>query len=290
MKNIAKALVFILLLFLLPLDVSAAGQEQIRPYLLLERKEEMKAAVHSFFSPSGSDSLPFASFDVNQAYVIGFNNEYLVETVRKNGSFSSLKGENAQVWIPTGSGHITLQWKDGKFTAQGYSVSATGQSKGFSWDKMTKLLQEAGILSPTDGKRAFLADTRIVRSNLYQAVFASVYADGQEYVVVFNSMLDEAGIEDEKLYTKDELLDKLEAFYDEEATRKAVRNCFLNGSAIAGGVLPRGTPVPQIDYVRLILIGGGIALVVFLLIRAGRRPKPDRKEDPPADESTAPKT
>ncbi|MBP5265985.1 MAG: response regulator, partial [Lachnospiraceae bacterium] len=47
------------------------------------------------------------------------------------------------------------------FTAQGYSVSATGQSKDFSWDKMTKLLQESGILSPTYGKRAFLADTRI---------------------------------------------------------------------------------------------------------------------------------
>ena len=285
MKNIVKTLVFVLLLFLLPLNVSAAGEDRIRPSLLLEREDEMKEAIYSFFSPSGSDSLPFASFDVNKAYEIESNNEYVVETVRKNGSFSSLKGENAQIRVPAGSGDITLQWKDGKFQVLGYSMSATGQRKGFSWDVMEQLFREAGIIGSSEAY-PFRLDTRIVRSNLYQAVFASVITDGREYVVVFDSMLDEAGIEDENLYTKEEILDKLDAFYDEAATKKAVFISFLNGSAIAGGMLPRGTPLPKLNFVRLILIGGGIALIVVLLVHAGRKKKPGHREDPQPDDRT----
>ena len=282
MKKISKFLVFFLLLFLLPLNVSAAGEDRIRPSLLLEQREALTEAIYAYFTGlAGSDSPAVPSFDANQAYEIEFNHEYVVEAVRKKGSFSALKGENAQIRVPTGSGDIHLQWKDGKFTVLGVSSSASGKRKTFSWEVMEKLFREAGMLE-SSADYPYRLDTRIVRNNLYGAVFASVYCDGQEYVVVFDSMLDEAGIENEKLYTADELIGKMDAYYVEKTTVAAVVNAWLHGDVLRAGYAVRGESRPlrlQRLLCLIIAVILFVSVVIVLPVRAIRKRKARRKQE-----------
>ena len=236
-----------------------------------EQRKEIKEAIQEFLnSTKNLDFLPVQSFDADQAFPIDYSNEYIIETVKKKGSFFALKGENEQVHVPTSNGEIRLQIKDGKVRVLGYSVAADGIAKGFSWNKLETALQNAGLSG--DPERV-----RIVGSSLYLAVFACIQLDGKEYVAVFNSMMDEADIENEKLYPAEELIAKMDAYYDEEATKKAARIAWLNGEGVGGGgVLARDTPIPQINFQRLSLIGGAAALCLILFLVFRKRQKRQR--------------
>ena len=237
-----------------------------------EQRDAMKEEIQAFFnSISGLDVLPAQSFDADQAFFIEPCNEYIVETVRKRGSFFSLKCEESLVCVPTNNGEIRLQVTGEKVKVLGYSVSATGKPQGFSWTKLASAIKNYGLKG--DPER-----NRIIRSNLYSAVFAVISLEGKEYVAVFNSMMDEAGIEDEKLYPAEELLAKMDAYYDEEATQKAARIAWLNGGSLGGGgILTRGTPLPQVNFLRLGLIGGAVVLCLALFLVFNRRRKREHR-------------
>ena len=67
---------------------------------------------------------------------------------------------------------------------------------------------------------------------------------------------------------------KMDAYYDEEATKKAARIVWLNGEGLGGGgILTRGTPLPQVNFLRLGLIGGAVVLCFALFLVFNRRQK-----------------
>ena len=194
-----RSLFFVLILILMLCSGTAitANADSSRSFNSEQRKE-IKEAIQDFLkSTKNLDFLPVQSFDADEAFPIDYSNEYVIETVKKKGSFFALKGENEQVHVPTSNGEIRLQIKDGKVRVLGYSVAADGIAKGFSWNKLETALQNAGLSG--DPERV-----RIVGSSLYLAAFACIQLDGKEYVAVFNSMMDEADIENEKLYPAEE--------------------------------------------------------------------------------------
>ena len=268
MKRYNRLLLALFLLFALCSGSVMAANTEASKTFNYEQRQEITEAIQAFLkSTKNLDFLPVQSFDANQAFPINYSNEYVIETVKKKGSFFALKGENEQIHVPTGNGEISLQMKDGNVKVLGYSVSATGEAKGFSWKKLESAMQKAGLSGDPE-------KVRIVGSSLYLAVFACIQLDGKEYVAVFNSMMDEAGIEDEKLYPMEELLSKMEAYYDEEATQKAGLIAWLNGGRIGGGgVLERGTPLPRINFLRLGLIGGAIVVCVLFVARGLKKRK-----------------
>ncbi len=261
-----KYMLLLLLLLVLNTEAVMAVGKNTSEVFSEEQREQIKEAIREFFTSTDKlDILPIQSFDADQAFFQETCSEYIIETVRKKGSFFALSGENKQICVPTNNGEIRLQTENGKVSVLGYSVSASGEAKGFSWKKLEASLKAAGLSGNPE-------KVRIINSNLYHAVFTCVQLDNKEYVVVFNSMLDEAGIEDEKLYSAEDLLDKMDAYYDEEATQKAARISWLNGEVIGGGgVLMRGTPLPQINFLRLSIIGGLVILCVVLTIKRVRR-------------------
>ncbi len=265
--NRFRYLLFIaVFLIALTAETGRAASEMPQAIFREEQKEEIRAAIREFLdSTSNLGMLPVDGFDVDQAFIQEICKEYIVETVQKQSSFFALKGEDEQVCVPSGSGEIRLRIKDGKVTVLGYSVSASGVAKGFNWNKLDRMLQKAG-LSGTPEK------VRVLKSTLYQAVFVCIQMDGKEYVAVINSMMDEAGIEDEKLYTTEELVSKMDAYYDEAATQKAIRIAWLNGEGGgAGGVLVRGTPLPSIHWLRPVLLAGVMVLCVVLAVRKRKK-------------------
>lgn len=69
----------------------------------------------------------------------------------------------------------------------------------------------------------------------------------------------------------------MDTYYDEEATQKAARIAWLNGEgAGGGGVLARGTPLPRINFLRLGLISGAVALFLILFLAFIKRQKRQR--------------
>ena len=265
MRRCKHLILFLFLLLTLTAETAKAAGEKTPEAFSTEQKAEIEEAIKEFFKNTNNlDVLPVQSFDTDQAFFQETCSEYIVETVRKQGSFFALSGENKQICVPTNNGEIRLQTENRKVSVLGYSVSASGKAKGFSWKKLETALRNAGLSGNPE-------KVRIIKSTLYHAVFACIQLSNKEYVVVFNSMLDEAGIEDEKLYPAEDLLAKMDAYYDEEATQKAVRISWLNGEVISGGVLVRGTPLPQINFLRLGLIGGLVILCAVLAVKGLRR-------------------
>lgn len=181
---------------------------------LIEEMEQMHASYHSQIENLIQEHGLAGTYDINDAYRVSMTESLLLTILNDGKDFKDVITEVVQWKLPivTAAGKSELL----VFLEEDGVISYSGKSSGETtniWQITTEGIREAvRNASAFDGE---IDAIQIVHSYLYNTAF--VYMDGanSDYLIPYGVHAEKTGLENGKVYTVSEVLEKFNKCFDE---------------------------------------------------------------------------
>lgn len=205
---------------------------------------DLEKSTNDFFG-GAQDALPEmmkpSAADYAGAFKVIRKDGYFVETYRKNGSFSFLQDADGEYWLvplsyggdkPAGS--IKFMEDNGKLTFFGGGRLTDPEYFPFTYERLLESVNRSELIR--NEIEVFL----VVQNLKYRIFYAYLRSGKDEYIIPLDSILSEAGLKKDIVYTADDFIRKIDAYYDEKSDARMYQEAAEKGEYLyGGGVLSR---------------------------------------------------
>ena len=205
---------------------------------------KLENSTKDFFGDA-QDALPETLKPTGEDYAGAFRvirkNGYFVQEYREHDDFSFLQSTDGEYWmvplfygaeVPEGS--IEFSEENGELKFAGGGRLSEPEYFPFTYERLLESVNRSELI------RNEIEEFLVVQNLKYRIFYAYLRSGKDEYIIPLDSILSEAGLKKDIVYTADDFIRKIDAYYDEESDARMYQEAAEKGEYLyGGGVLSR---------------------------------------------------